>query len=120
MGSPIPKTRVEKVDDSPSYGQVPGTEAYKIREEDAAPDEIAILPDPASERTSTAASATTSTSDIPATVVEEAPGDTPRLHSAEFENKRKADATPDLVLSSDGVVKAGDGVDISGMGSAKP
>ena len=44
--SPIPKTRVERVDDKPAYGEVPGTAAYQMREEDAAPDEIAYVPEP--------------------------------------------------------------------------
>ncbi len=36
--SPIPTTRVERVDDQPSYGEVPGTEAYSKRAQDAVPD----------------------------------------------------------------------------------
>lgn len=43
--SPIPRTRVEKVDDEPSHGQVPGTAAYQLRTEDAEPDEIAVIPE---------------------------------------------------------------------------
>ena len=43
--SPIPRTRVEKVDDQPSHGQVPGTAAYQLRTEDAEPDEIAVIPE---------------------------------------------------------------------------
>lgn len=45
--SPIPLTRVEKVDDEPSHGEVPGTDAYDIRTADAVPDEVAIIPEPA-------------------------------------------------------------------------
>ncbi|CAM1505679.1 Fc.00g113160.m01.CDS01 [Cosmosporella sp. VM-42] len=107
--SPIPKTRVEKVDDEPSYGEVPGTEAYKMRAGDAAPDEIAIASDEASSEASTS----TAAGNIPATLVEEASGDTPRPHSKEFEDKRKADASPDLVLDSDGGIKAIRGENIS-------
>lgn len=44
VSSPLPKTRVEKVDNEPSFGEVPGTEAYKKREQDAEPDEIAMIP----------------------------------------------------------------------------
>ena len=108
--SPIPKTRVEKVDDEPSYGEVPGTEAYKLRAGDAAPDEIAIAADETSSRTSSS----TADGNIPATLVVEAPGETPRPHSDEFEEKRKADASPDLVLTSDGDIKAIQGENITG------
>jgi len=37
---PIPKTRVERVDSKPSHGEVPGTEAYEKRAQDAQPDII--------------------------------------------------------------------------------
>lgn len=37
---PIPTTRVERVDDTPSHGEVPGTEAYEKRREDAVPDVV--------------------------------------------------------------------------------
>jgi len=37
---PIPRTRVERVDSKPSHGEVPGTEAYEKRREDAQPDII--------------------------------------------------------------------------------
>ncbi|OAX82666.1 hypothetical protein ACJ72_02979 [Emergomyces africanus] len=33
--SPIPRTRVEKIDNSPSYGEIPGSPAYEKRELDA-------------------------------------------------------------------------------------
>lgn len=42
---PIPSTKVELVDDKPGYGDVPGTEAYKKREEDAVPDEVQVVGD---------------------------------------------------------------------------
>jgi hypothetical protein len=41
--SPIPLTRVERVDTEPRYGEVPGTAAYNMRTEDAQPDEIAVI-----------------------------------------------------------------------------
>ena len=108
--SPIPKTRVEKVDDEPSYGEVPGTEAHKMREGDAKPDEIAIVPDESSSETPSSASSGT----IPATLVEEAPGPNPRPHSAEYNEKRKADASADLVLDADGDIKEIQGESLSG------
>src|SRR3954462_15436916 len=43
--SPIPKTRVERVDDKPSYGELPGSPAYEKRREDAVPDELEIVPE---------------------------------------------------------------------------
>src|SRR6266480_3702726 len=43
--SPVPKTRVERVDDQPAHGEVPGTAAYKLRAKDAVPDEVEVIPD---------------------------------------------------------------------------
>ena len=37
---PIPKTIITKVDSSPSHGEVPGTDAFNMRQEDAQPDVI--------------------------------------------------------------------------------
>ena len=37
---PIPKTVVTKVDSEPRHGEVLGTDAYKIRKEDAMPDVV--------------------------------------------------------------------------------
>ena len=36
--TPIPTTVVTKIDEQPSHGEVPGTEAYEIRQGDAKPD----------------------------------------------------------------------------------
>lgn len=41
----MPVTRVERVDDELGYGEVPGTEAFKMRRQDAVPDEIDIVPE---------------------------------------------------------------------------
>jgi hypothetical protein len=38
--SPIPRTRVDRVEDSPLYGEVPGTDAYEKRKADAVPDAV--------------------------------------------------------------------------------
>ncbi|KAF7540662.1 hypothetical protein G7Z17_g12140 [Cylindrodendrum hubeiense] len=97
----IPTTRVERIDDEPAYGEVPGTEAYAKREQDAIPDEIAVLHDDASSEISTS----TVDAAVPTTLVEEAPGDVPEAHSVKFEERRKADASPDLVLDSEGHIK---------------
>jgi len=40
VDQPIPTTVVTKVDTEPSYGEVPGTDAYDMRKEDAEPDVI--------------------------------------------------------------------------------
>jgi hypothetical protein len=117
--SPIPKTRVEKVDDEPSYGEVPGTEAYKLREGDAAPDEIAIIPDLAlktdvNREQRRERSRSPGGHPIPKTVVEESPDSAGSVVHPEVKEKHKADAPPDLVLKADGTeVKEGD----SGNGS---
>jgi hypothetical protein len=93
IASPIPKTRIEKVDNEPSYGEVPGTQAYEKREGDAEPDEIAVIPDQ-----DTATPTTLDPPVVPVTVVEEAPGDEHGERSTEFAAKREADAAPDVVL----------------------
>ena len=41
-GVPIPTTRVERVDDEPSHGEVPGTAAHDIRSQDAVADEMVV------------------------------------------------------------------------------
>ncbi|KAK1973123.1 hypothetical protein LY78DRAFT_650099 [Colletotrichum sublineola] len=113
--SPIPKTRVEKVDDEPSYGEVPGTEAYRLREGDAEPDEIAIQ-----EKKSDASSsedAAPKSPIIPKTVVEEAPGSS-GPHSEEFLEKRKADAPADLVVKPEGETEEGGSSDPSPVSPA--
>ncbi|KAL0939045.1 uncharacterized protein CTRU02_205655 [Colletotrichum truncatum] len=106
--SPIPKTRVEKVDDEPSYGEVPGTEAYRMREGDAEPDEIAIQEKNSEKPSSEAAPPSPPGGQpIPKTVVEEVPG-TSGPHSEEYQEKRKADAPADLVLKPEGETKGGE------------
>ena len=104
--SPIPTTRVEKVDDVPSHGEVPGTDAYNMRTQDAVPDELEIVPDGlGSESVSRGGSENPSLSPggtpIPKTVVEKVDptspshGEVPGTTAHEI---RKADAVPDLVL----------------------
>ncbi|KAF3483883.1 uncharacterized protein GIQ15_03207 [Arthroderma uncinatum] len=41
--SPVPRTRVEKIDSSPRHGEMPGSPAYQQRLADAVPDEIDII-----------------------------------------------------------------------------
>ncbi|KAK0618225.1 hypothetical protein B0T17DRAFT_618844 [Bombardia bombarda] len=110
--SPIPRTRVERVDDKPAYGEVPGTKAYRMREEDATPDEIAFVPDPDSAAAQAAAddedaekaprSPTPGGHPIPTTRVEETPDSAGSVSHPETEKKHRADPPPDLVLKADG------------------
>ncbi|KAI1736933.1 hypothetical protein F4680DRAFT_430622 [Xylaria scruposa] len=103
--SPIPRTRVEKVDDEPSYGEVPGTEAYKKRTEDASPDEIAIVRDEQSPPTSRQAIAPGNIT-IPKTVVDET-DDVPGSSTHDYhEHLHQADATPDIIRKPDGTSEA--------------
>ncbi|KAF4462866.1 hypothetical protein FALBO_10304 [Fusarium albosuccineum] len=101
ISSPVPKTRVERVDDQPSYGEIPGTQAYAMREQDAQPDEIAIAPEESKSQDSSSTVSATG----PTTIVEEAPGPRSRSHSIQYEERRKADASPDIVVDSDGQVR---------------
>ncbi|KXX77907.1 hypothetical protein MMYC01_205049 [Madurella mycetomatis] len=104
--SPIPRTRVEKVDDKPAYGEVPGTQAYRMREEDAEPDEIAIIPDKKDpsppELEHVARSPTPGGHPIPKTVVEETPDAEGAVTHPEVEQRHKSDPHPDLLVKADG------------------
>lgn len=105
--SPIPKTRVERVDDKPSYGEVPGSPAYEKRREDAVPDELEIVPEGRLSKRSSTQFLEPATLPggmvIPRTVVEKIDPSSPSYGdvpgTAAYE-KRLADATPDLVLKS--------------------
>ena len=95
---------MERVDSSPSYGEVPGSPAYGKRECDAVPDEVVILSGPNSRRQSTSGNSDRASSPsggtTPRTVVEkvdpESPsyGDVPGTPAYDL---RKADTPPDLV-----------------------
>ncbi|KAF4213765.1 hypothetical protein CNMCM8980_008975 [Aspergillus fumigatiaffinis] len=106
--SPIPLTRVERVDDRPAHGEVPGTTAYEKREQDAVPDEIEIIPTGSRSRSSSTVGSqnrplTPGGSPIPRTIVEKVDvnqpshGDVPGTLAYE---KRRADAVPDLVIKA--------------------
>jgi hypothetical protein len=101
----IPVTRVEKVDDEPRHGEVPGTAAYNIRTQDAVPDEIEIVPDGTRSRSTSRVSesdrpVTPGGTPVPHLVVEKvdpsAPshGDVPGTDAYDM---RTADAQPDEV-----------------------
>ena len=116
--SPIPITRVERVDDQPAHGEVPGTEAYAKRVADAVPDEVEIVPEGKPSRSRSASTRSRSHSlafgtespfsispggtPIPKTVVERlddrpAHGEVP---GTEAHRIRQADAIPDIVLKA--------------------
>jgi hypothetical protein len=99
---------VERVDDEPSYGEVPGTDAYNKRTQDAVPDEVEIVPEGQRSRSTSRVSMsdrpyTPGGTQIPKTVVEkidpDAPshGDVPGTLAHEL---RAADAIPDIVLKA--------------------
>lgn len=107
--SPIPRTRVEKVDNSPSHGEVPGTPAYQKRTQDAIPDEVEIIPEGRLSKRSSqylepARTPTTpGGSVIPRTVVEKVDPSSPsygEVPGTQAYEKRLADATPDQVYKS--------------------
>ena len=106
--SPIPRTRVEKVDDNPSHGDVPGTTAYEKRGKDSVPDEVEVIPEGSRSRSQSVAESQNHTPDpeessVPRTVVErvepERPshGDVPGTFAYE---QRRADAVPDVVTTA--------------------
>jgi len=105
--SPIPITRVERVDDKPAHGEVPGTAAYEIRLQDAVPDELEVVPEGTlSKRSSRQFLDTPLTpggTPVPRTVVEKIDpsatsyGDEPGTPAYK---QRMADATPDIILKN--------------------
>jgi len=114
-GAVTPIVRVEKVDDVPSHGEVPGTEAFNMREADAVPDEVEIIgenkepgaksigssvPPAIADRISrTRAGSTPGDLPIPITKVEKVDsepshGEVPGTEAYEL---RKGDAEPDII-----------------------
>lgn len=115
-----PITRVERVDDRPAYGEVPGTSAYEMRTRDAVPDEVEIVPEGHRSRSGTRSRAlsTVSTSSrpqtpggtpVPKTVVERV-DDKPAHGEVEgtvAREQRLADAAPDEVREAPGIARDG-------------
>jgi hypothetical protein len=103
--SPIPLTRVEKVDDEPSYGEIPGTLAYNMRTADAVPDEIEVVPEGTRSRSASRVSrpSTPGGTRVPKIVAEKLDHDQPSYGdvpgTAAYE-MRKADAAPDEIIRS--------------------
>lgn len=102
----VPLTRVEKVDDGPSHGDVPGTHAYEQRGQDAVPDEIEVVPEGSRSRSHSRAGpqdrpSTPGGSPIPQTLVEKVDPNTPShgdVPGTPAYEQRKADAVPDFVM----------------------
>ncbi|KPI44453.1 uncharacterized protein AB675_8441 [Cyphellophora attinorum] len=102
--SPIPRTRIERVDDTPAYGEVPGTAAYARRAQDAVPDEVEVT-GRLSRRSSQYLEPPTTPGGtlIPRTVVEKVDPSSPSYGEAPGSkgfSHRKADSVPDLVLKA--------------------
>ena len=97
---------MEKVDDEDRHGETPGTEAYRIREQDAVPDEIEIVPDGQKSRSNSSAGSSQRSprhslgSPVPKTVVDKidplspSHGDVPGTAAFSI---RQADAVPDEI-----------------------
>jgi hypothetical protein len=103
---PVPATRVERLDDTPAYGEVPGTAAYNMRARDAVPDEVEVVTRSRSASRVNPADRPTGSGGLPPVpkivavkIDPDAPayGDVPGTEAFE---KRKADAVPDVVLKS--------------------
>ncbi len=92
------------MDNRESHGEVPGTDAYKIRTQDAVPDEIEVIPEGAHSRSASRGPLDRPVSPggtpVPQTVVEKVDpkslsrGDVPGTLSY---SKRRADAVPDVI-----------------------
>ncbi|KAG9200171.1 hypothetical protein G6514_007525 [Epicoccum nigrum] len=106
--SPIPITRVERVDDEPAHGEVPGTAAYNMRTQDAVPDEVEIVPDGQRSRSASRVSVsdrpvTPGGTPIPKTVVERIDPDQPahgEVPGTLAHQQRLADAAPDIIIKA--------------------
>jgi hypothetical protein len=125
--SPVPKTRVERVDDSPAYGEVPGTSAYQRRAQDAVPDEVEVVPEGRlSKRSSQYLEPPTTPggSVIPRTVVEKVDPSSPSYGEdpgTKAFYHRKADSIPDLVLRApEGPRSRQQGTDTSPSATSPP
>lgn len=103
--SPVPRTRVERVDSSTQHGEIPGTAAFEKREQDAVPDEIEVIPEGSHSQTRSPAGSEDQTlspesSPIPRTVVEKVDPDEPshgEVPGTLAHEQRLADAVPDVV-----------------------
>ena len=99
----VPTTRVERTDDTPRHGEVPGTAAHDMRRQDAVPDEFEVVPESNNNNSDDGSYQT-----IPKTVVEKVDpegrshGDEPGTVAYDL---RKADALPDAVNKAPDVTR---------------
>lgn len=116
LESAIPVTRVERIDDKASHGEVPGTSAYEQRTQDAVPDEVEVVPEGKRPRSGTAASRTRGISNASGSSRPSTPGGTPvprtvvervddkpaygEVAGTQAHEMRMADAEPDEVVRS--------------------
>ncbi len=105
--SPIPRTRVERVDDEPRHGETPGSPAYEMRRQDAVPDELEIVPEGRLSKRNSSSNLEPSLSPggppVPLTVVEKVDPASPshgEVPGTAAYEKRQADAAPDIVLKA--------------------
>ncbi|KAF9248800.1 hypothetical protein DTO012A7_2998 [Penicillium roqueforti] len=104
--SPIPRTRVERVDSSTQHGEIPGTAAFEKREQDAVPDEVEVIPEGSdSQMPSPADDQSLSPEGLPfpRTVVEKVDPDEPshgEVPGTLAHEQRLADAVPDVVTKA--------------------
>ncbi|KAJ5888336.1 hypothetical protein N7495_008377 [Penicillium taxi] len=106
--SPVPRTRVERVDSNPKHGELPGTEAYEKRKQDSVPDEIEIVPEGTRSRSHSVAGLQDQPlipgdSPIPQTMVEKVDPESPsygEVPGTDAYEKRQADAVPDVVTKA--------------------
>jgi hypothetical protein len=106
--SPVPRTRVERVDSSAQHGEVPGTAAFKKREQDAVPDQIEVVSEDAHSQNHSLAGSEDRPlspvgSPIPRTMVEKVDPDEPsygEVPGTSAHEKRLADAVPDVVTKA--------------------
>lgn len=95
---------MERVDDKPAYGEVPGTAAYNMREEDAAPDEIAYVPETKDAMETPASPTPPGGKPIPVTVVEESPDVEGSVIHPEIMERHGSDPHPDVTVKADKTV----------------
>ncbi|KAJ5774315.1 hypothetical protein N7457_009211 [Penicillium paradoxum] len=107
--SPVPRTRVERVDDSTQHGETPGTAAFEKRGQDAVPDEIEVVPEGSLSKTHSPAGSENQRplspegSPIPRTVVEKVDPSEPshgEVPGTLAHEQRLADAVPDVVTKA--------------------
>lgn len=93
------------MDDKPSHGEVPGTQAFKARLEDAEPDEVEVVHENDSNGSSGTEKVEGSATDhpIPTTVVEKVDPDVPNygdVPGTAGYDTRQADAEPDVIMKA--------------------